>query len=1046
MVVPPGSVSKKDESATTQATGKSRSWRVLYLFAGPERHADIRFHLKQLANSQGIGLCMEEFDILRDKSQDLSSDEVWEALLERVMRSDFDFIILAPPCNTFSRARHNQRHPGPKPLRLLQYPRGFPWLKGSDHQKISLANLLVDRSFQLCKLCVERQIGFLLEHPEQLGLAQGTIPAAIWNFSQFSELEESGQIVQAGIFQCVFGAPTSKPTRLVTSAKEAFEASPFATFLGPHVLDAEGKYLGPLPGQCPHKGHDLKLIGKDSQGNWNTGPSAAYPPEMCKQIAVLIQQHLCRFAVQGGAVVYNYNKEAVDAIKSGVGDENQPNGQEMQGTTALGVETEEGDEEDELFHGNLQQAAADNAGLPMTCRWQNRHKSFSDGGGLNSPGRWAPEDRGVRLSSEKTGFVDKLALVIRTFIMRWLPDVQRATFQLATGNMHSCPFSEEALQQLREEWFKLLGGSGRFREVPEYQPFYLFALEETMKLMGDEDWQIIASQVGDNYATGRRVGVGNPIEPAPLIFRNRRKTRKYDQSEFNPLAENYPSAEEAKSIIEQQFMEEEKLGWMYPLSEAEAKRRFGNKLRVASLAAIPKDESTVRVLFDGTHSVQVAADIMKAHRRFLHAVEDQGYLGCRADSSSSTVWINRVGTFGVACAALHFGRLAAGIFRLVLRLLKTQPCFQLLFADDLKLIVGGPSKYMDLWTLLVAWLMVGTPFSWKKFRGGTALDYVGFWTDYAKFRLGLSEKRAAWVIRTIEELATAQFVMTGRRFSELLGRLGFAAQAVPWVRPLLGALYAWDGVLSPFMAARTPALVALTLGMILERFKRGDYTSPCWSPCRSTSESFRTDAKCERGRIVLAGWELVHSCETHLARWFVMEVLPEHAPWLFYKGLDAQRMSTTAELLATYAALHAFGFVLGDKDLPRVRSLAMVAAGTDNLANEQLARKRLTTKLPLGLLLLQFHAKLWDNGLWMDLRWRPRNENEEADRLTNLNFTGFSKANQVELQFSQMDLRLLDRLQDHLTNFEESIQRTEESLPFRKGISKRLKMETKSKW
>ena len=426
MVVPPGSVSRKDESTTTQAAGKSRSWRVLYLFAGPERHADIRFHLKQLADSEGIGLCMEEFDILRDKSQDLSSDEVWEALLERVMQSVFHFIILAPPCNTFSRARHNQRHPGPKPLRLLQYPRGFPWLKGSDHQKISLANLLVDRSFQLCKLCVERQIGFLLEHPEQLGLAQGTIPAAIWNFSQFSELEESGQITQAGIFQCVFGAPTSKPTRLATSAKEAFEASPFATFLGPHVLDADGRYLGPLPGQCPHKGHDLKLIGKDSQGNWNTGPSAAYPPEMCKQIAVLIQQHLCRFAVQGGAVVYNYNKEAVDAIKSGAGDENQPSGQEMQGTTALG---EEGDEEDELFHGNLQQAAADNAGLPMTCRWQNRYKSFSDGGGLNSPGRWAPEDRGVRLSAEKTGFVDKLALVIRTFIMRWLPDVQRATFR-----------------------------------------------------------------------------------------------------------------------------------------------------------------------------------------------------------------------------------------------------------------------------------------------------------------------------------------------------------------------------------------------------------------------------------------------------------------------------------------------------------------------------------------------------------------------------------------------------------------------------------------
>ena len=69
---------------------------------------------------------------------------------------------------------------------------------------------------------------------------------------------------------------------------------------------------------------------------------------------------------------------------------------------------------------------------------------------------------------------------------------------------------------------------------------------------------------------------------------------------------------------------------------------------------------------------------------------------------------------------------------------------------------------------------------------------MGFWTDYARFRLGLSEKRAAWVVSTIEDMIAAKFVTTGRRFSELLGRLGFAAQAVPWLRPLLGSFYAWD--------------------------------------------------------------------------------------------------------------------------------------------------------------------------------------------------------------------------------------------------------------
>ena len=236
-------------------------------------------------------------------------------------------------------------------------------------------------------------------------------------------------------------------------------------------------------------------------------------------------------------------------------------------------------------------------------------------------------------------------------------------------------------------------------------------------------------------------------------------------------------------------------------------------------------------------------------------MEDHGLLGCKASSTSGTIWINRVGTFGVACAALHFGRLAGAIFRVVIRLLRRSPCFQLLFADDLKLIVSGETKYLDLWTLIVTWLMVGTPFSWKKFRGGISLDYVGFWTDYSRFELGLSEKRALWVVKVIEDLQGSQFVMTGRAFSELLGRLGFASQTIPWLRPLLGPLYAWDGILSPFMAARLPVLVAITLQLVRVRFKLGEFTSPCWSPTQAGGDSFRTDAKCEHGRIVVAGWE-----------------------------------------------------------------------------------------------------------------------------------------------------------------------------------------------
>lgn len=224
----------------------------------------------------------------------------------------------------------------------------------------------------------------------------------------------------------------------------------------------------------------------------------------------------------------------------------------------------------------------------------------------------------------------------------------------------------------------------------------------------------------------------------------------------------------------------------------------------------------------------------------------------------------------------------------------------------------------------------------------------------------------------------------------------------------------------------------------------GEFTSPCWSPLGAVGEAFRTDAKCENGRVVVAGWETTSGGTEH-ARWFSFEVLEGDAPWLFYKGLDVQKMSTSAELLATYSALHAFDYVRKGADFKPTRSRAMVAAGADNFANEQLSRKRLSTKLPLGLMLLQHCIKCWDNGYWVDIRWRPRNENVEADNLTNDRFDGFSTSHRVQLRYQDLDTRILDSLQKALAEFEESSEVRSGTLRM-KGLSKRLKVETKTKW
>ena len=48
--------------------------------------------------------------------------------------------------------------------------------------------------------------------------------------------------------------------------------------------------------------------------------------------------------------------------------------------------------------------------------------------------------------------------------------------------------------------------------------------------------------------------------------------------------------------------------------------------------------------------------------------------------------------------------------------------FRFLYADDLQLMAGGARKYDRVW--FVIWLMMGTPFKWKKFRESTAGVYM----------------------------------------------------------------------------------------------------------------------------------------------------------------------------------------------------------------------------------------------------------------------------------------------------------------------------------
>ena len=188
----------------------------------------------------------------------------------------------------------------------------------------------------------------------------------------------------------------------------------------------------------------------------------------------------------------------------------------------------------------------------------------------------------------------------------------------------------------------------------------------------------------------------------------------------------------------------------------------------------------------------------------------------------------------------------------------------------------------------------------------------------------------------------------------------------------------------------------LTLLYISVHLERGSFLLSVKRPVVFSKEAFRTDAKCEDGRVVLGGWECAGEPAT--ARWFHVEIKPDEAPFL--REEKSQWASTSAELLASLAALHVFGWLQVDSSR---KSLSWaLTGGTGNLANQFLTAKRSTTRWPLMIINMQLSHCLSLASLSLKLNWRPREENTFADGITNGDFSPFDASHRVPLSFADI--------------------------------------------
>ncbi|CAE7611856.1 unnamed protein product, partial [Symbiodinium sp. KB8] len=431
-----------------------------------------------------------------------------------------------------------------------------------------------------------------------------------------------------------------------------------------------------------------------------------------------------------------------------------------------------------------------NFGGPLVLEWDGQVAPMTDGFGLCSPTRWLPASRGATLSHQAKDMSRRLHELVQAFVVKQVPDCQHLCLRLAAGHVTSSPFDEVSLQRLREEWASIVCNIEGVQhegllEVSPPQPFYLRLLACTARLLEDPDWQILTE--GDEcFERGVPLGYDEVIPRVPQVFERKVKWRKLDESTFEAIKDNYSSAKLTVQELEQKFREEEKAGRMYPTTFATLAAEHGaDRVRVAAMGTVAKPDGTVRPLHDGTHGVRVnngihlvnqtatpgpaevahivssakrsreaafgiSADVTAAHRLVKHRRKDHPLMACKADSSSSVLWVNTVGTFGLSVASFWWSRLFGIVGRTVSRALLQAWFYQLCYVDDMHGVFTGQQKFRNLVMWFVLYLALGTPFSFKKFKGGFKVPFVGYELDYSTWKVGMSDARGAWIISWIK--------------------------------------------------------------------------------------------------------------------------------------------------------------------------------------------------------------------------------------------------------------------------------------------------------
>ena len=246
----------KDVPDDPQLVRQHGPW-FLEIFSGSARLAE-QVRLLQMPTLPPVDIeCSPQVPL----PQDVLDVAFWDRIMCLALIGALLFVHFGTPCNTFTAARKFDG--GPRPLRSQDKPMGLDGLSPDNQALALLGNLFLLRTAELALAVFQAGGDFSIENP---------LLSLLWVTPVMRSLSLRARTLDVDFDQCMFGAPSMKPTRLRVS-HEAL-AIVGCSCDGSHIHERlQGKVWDP----------------KRNKVVFRTKLAQEYPFDLCASMALAVQ-------------------------------------------------------------------------------------------------------------------------------------------------------------------------------------------------------------------------------------------------------------------------------------------------------------------------------------------------------------------------------------------------------------------------------------------------------------------------------------------------------------------------------------------------------------------------------------------------------------------------------------------------------------------------------------------------------------------------------------------------------------------------------------